>query len=500
MAQRIRDLIAIPELRSRIIAGHRGLDRTVRWAHAFELQDPGEWFGSGDVLMTTGLGIPRQPAQQREYLARLVECGLAGIMIGENMQAPADMSGLTESGNALGFPVIMTDYEVPFAAVTRAIIDANQQEEYERRTILANVYESARLGMQGLGLPAVLERLAKDIHCSLYLVTCDDHEPWSDALPVLPESLRDALALGRNRSKAQQSIVRRHQSPNGELHSIELSNQQGCLLVIVGEHLPDYALLHHLTVVLALETQRVQADLERHLRLGSELLDDLLQRRLLVEVADARLRDFLPGTSLQNAVISVARLDHDTARRIDATLRKMDIGALVRRQADQILLLHDHSLLDEYAQQLGVALGASGRLETPYRVPEALREAWVAHSHTHRHRPVCSYADLETDTPWVPRTPDEAARAFMHVLGAVHQYDKANNTALIQSLRMLLEENRSWLKAAKRLHVHKQTLVYRIRRVEEISGRSLDCTADVATLWFALQNAWAIEEGQSGGS
>ncbi|MFK0270459.1 PucR family transcriptional regulator [Pseudomonas asiatica] len=495
MAQRIRDLIAIPELRSRIIAGHRGLDRTVRWAHAFELQDPGEWFGSGDVLMTTGLGIPRQPGQQREYLKRLAECGLAGIMIGENMQAPADISGLTACGDALDFPVIITDYEVPFAAVTRAIIDANQQEEYARRTTLANVYESARLGMQGLGLPGTLARLAGDINCNLYLVGCEDLEPWADTLPALPESLRSALAQGRSRSKAQQSIVRRHQSSEGEFHSIELSNQQGCLLVIVGEHLPDYGLLHHLTVVLALETQRVQAELERHLRLGSELLDDLVQRRLQPADAEARLQDFLPGTSLVNAVISVARLNGEAATRIDATLRKMDVGALVRRQADQLLLLHEQSLLAEYAQQLGVALGVSAALQVPYRAPDALREAWVAHAHTHRRRPLCRYAELETDTPWMPRTPDEAARAFNHVLGAVYQYDKNNNTALIANLRVLLEENRSWLKAAKRLHVHKQTLVYRIRRVEEISGRSLDSTADVAALWFALQSEWAVEDG-----
>ncbi|MNF14884.1 hypothetical protein D3C80_2172630 [compost metagenome] len=55
---------------------------------------------------------------------------------------------------------------------------------------------------------------------------------------------------------------------------------------------------------------------------------------------------------------------------------------------------------------------------------------------------------------------------------------------------MFLEENRSWLQAAKRLHVHKQTLVYRIRRIEAISGRSMDNTGDVATLWFALQSRW----------
>ena len=56
---------------------------------------------------------------------------------------------------------------------------------------------------------------------------------------------------------------------------------------------------------------------------------------------------------------------------------------------------------------------------------------------------------------------------------------------------MFLQENRSWQRAADRLHVHKQTLVYRIKRIETLTGRSLSDTADVAELWLALQAAAA---------
>ncbi|WP_201343602.1 PucR family transcriptional regulator ligand-binding domain-containing protein, partial [Pseudomonas putida] len=58
MSHHVRDLIAHTELRSRLLSGAEGLDREVRWAHVCELPDPTEWLGEGDVLMTTGLGIP----------------------------------------------------------------------------------------------------------------------------------------------------------------------------------------------------------------------------------------------------------------------------------------------------------------------------------------------------------------------------------------------------------------------------------------------------------
>ncbi len=75
------------------------------------------------------------------------------------------------------------------------------------------------------------------------------------------------------------------------------------------------------------------------------------------------------------------------------------------------------------------------------------------------------------------------------MLGPVLVYDASHDARLVESLRVFLEHNRSWQKAATALHVHKQTLVYRMRRVEELSGRKLNRTGDVCELWLALRAA-----------
>jgi len=52
-------------------------------------------------------------------------------------------------------------------------------------------------------------------------------------------------------------------------------------------------------------------------------------------------------------------------------------------------------------------------------------------------------------------------------------------------------------RSAEVLHVHKQTLVYRMHRVEELTGRDLRSTADVVQLWLALR-ALEFSRGEVG--
>ncbi|MCO3695223.1 PucR family transcriptional regulator [Pseudomonas aeruginosa] len=460
MPQSIRHLIALPELRSRLLSGAGGLDRPVRWAHVCELDDPTEWLGEGDLLMTTGLGIPSEAERQRRYVRRLAEAGLAGMMIGENMEAPSDLDALRETAEALGFPLILTHYGVPFAAVTRAIVDAGQKDEYERRNALARIYESARLSMQW--------------------------QAWQPGLPGLPVELADALRNRRREQAEPQPMVLRHPLAEGEALSIGIPSDRNCLLIALGERLPDYSLLHHLTAVLGIEIERLRVESERHLRLGSELLDDLLQRRLYREQAEERLEELLPGLDLDDAVVSVASSEGLATDPI-GLFRGHDSRLLVRAQGQEIILLHQAGLASTLQEALDSSLGVSAPLRRAERCAEALREARLALAHSHSRRPLCRYAELDDEAPWLPRSLAEAERAFRLVLGALHDYDAANGSALLHTLQVFLEENRSWLNAAQRLHIHKQSLVYRIRRIEEISGRSLDSTADVATLWFALQ-------------
>ncbi len=73
------------------------------------------------------------------------------------------------------------------------------------------------------------------------------------------------------------------------------------------------------------------------------------------------------------------------------------------------------------------------------------------------------------------------------VLGKLEQYDRENSSDLVRSLACFLEENGHWGDAAARLYVHRHTLRYRMKRIEEITGRDLDNSQDRMEFWLALK-------------
>lgn len=471
-----------------MLNGEAGLLRRVRWAHVSELADPTEWLGEGDLLMTTGIGIPAGSAEQRLYLERLAHAKVAGLMIGENMQAPADIGALCEAAEQQGFPLLMTHYSVPFSAVTRAIMDAGRQQEFERRNAISQLYESARMGLRGIGVGTLLGRLQKDVRAHLYLFDTHSLEPWLQGLEPLPDAWRQAILARRQKVRGTMPAMLRCTRADAEDEALVMSlpTQPSCEILASGGELLDYGLLHHVVAVLGIELERLQAEQERQLRLGSELLDDLLQQRLIDRAAQERLEQL--HCPVEPAAVALTRPGAELPTDWQRHLRRQGFEFLVRSQGEElILLLAAPEAASRMQGEIGFPMGVSNPLGHPARTLEALREARLAFAHTSAQRPLVVYGSTHAEQPWLPDSLDEANRIHRAVLGSLVDYDQQQSTQLYQTLRVFLEQNRSWQKASQHLHVHKQTLVYRVHRIEEITGRSLDSTEDVAVLWIALR-------------
>jgi purine catabolism regulator len=119
-------------------------------------------------------------------------------------------------------------------------------------------------------------------------------------------------------------------------------------------------------------------------------------------------------------------------------------------------------------------------------IGDAARQArWGMEAAGSERRSVVIYGDQSPT--FMPRTVAEGEAVVDWVLGPLITYDTENDSRLLQSLEVFLDCNRSWKDGADRLGIHRQTLVYRMRRVEELTGRKLQSLEDQTDLFLALK-------------
>jgi DNA-binding PucR family transcriptional regulator len=84
--------------------------------------------------------------------------------------------------------------------------------------------------------------------------------------------------------------------------------------------------------------------------------------------------------------------------------------------------------------------------------------------------------------------PGSVLRSFRErLLGPLQAYDERHRAELLPTLRQFLACSGSWNACAASMYVHVNTVRYRIRRIEELTGRNLSCLDDQVDFFLALQ-------------
>lgn len=498
MAITVRELVAIPHLRTRFEAGASGGDRVIRWAHACELASPWEWLEAGDLLMTNGIGFPRRAADQVHYIEQLAAAGMAGVAIGAQLHAPPLTPEAATAADEYRLPVLLTAYEVPFAALTRTVASANRRDDQLRLAKVARIYERVRVAMLSGDDPrTLLARLGDELGCELQVLGCASGRDAFDPRRPLPASLRAALTRALAERGGQVPAVLRIDHDGERLLAVPVPAQRRALLVARGgDQAPGLALLQHVATIAALELERLTAQRESARRLGAETFGQLLDARLDAAKAQARLAELgFDGTAFMIVAFDAGeRDDGDLHHRLGE--HGLPNLLLARGRTMLVLVPGGESSLATLLSLLppDARVGVRDGLVDLDRIPDGAREAeWALRSTTSADCRVAHYG--EATSPFLPRTVSEAREAVERVLGPLLRYDAENDSELVRTLAVFLRWNRSWQRAAGELYVHRQSLVYRVRRIEEITGRRLDRTEDVAELWLALR-ALEVTEGR----
>ncbi|MET9291434.1 PucR family transcriptional regulator ligand-binding domain-containing protein [Streptomyces sp. NPDC003077] len=156
-------------------------------------------------------------------------------------------------------------------------------------------------------------------------------------------------------------------------------------------------------------------------------------------------------------------------------------------------------LLGVIQEPLSRGLDGDGRLtlgvSASVHSAEGLRGALEEARHARRvaaARPgrVCAagHEELASHVLLLPFVPDDVRRAFTaRLLDPLRDYDRRHRAELIPTLEAFLDCDGSWTRCATRLHLHVNTLRYRVGRIEQLTGRDLSRLEDKLDFFLALR-------------
>jgi len=238
-----------------------------------------------------------------------------------------------------------------------------------------------------------------------------------------------------------------------------------------------------------------------------DLLAEALSGHLYPEDLQARLRPF--GIGERIAVLAFALDDPTTAAAaVERLLETEQVGNLVAIRGGMLCAVIDagedrrgtpadpvataRKIRAALSSRFGEVRAAASRPGPTHSLRMSFHEARCALEAVRLRNgsapEVATYEDLGAFQLLLSLQDEEALSSYCRsVLGPIEQGEGDYGDELVRSLDVFIEHNGHWEKAAAALYCHRHTLRYRIRRIEQLTGRSFTSARDRIEFWLALR-------------
>ncbi|MGH3949719.1 MAG: PucR family transcriptional regulator [Pseudonocardiaceae bacterium] len=529
----VSEVLELPVIRHggpRVVAGASGLGRRVRWVHVSEVADIAHLLRGGELVLTTGIALPDDPAALTGYVDELAEIGIAGLVI-ELIRRWSDAlpPALVAAAERHSLPLITLSRETRYVAVTEAVASVISDAQVAELRAAEQIHETfTALTVAGAEPTEVLHEVAT-----------------ASGFPVVLETLgHDVLAYDTAGADAGELLAdwARRSAAVTVPERTSYHDEAGWLVTVVGARGNDWGRLvllypetpQHRQVVIveraasALAVHRLAArdreGLERHAHrtLLTELLAspttpaDLTARASALGVPVQRRRliglSVRPNTTAPTKpamTMATQEVLRDLAEATVLAARRARVAALVGVVDDTsvsaLLSLTPQADPDSVLRRLSGKIHQAAA-ESPKAPPivlavgTAVEEVSEARRSLHEAAHVARAALRSPDDRHFHRLDDVRLRGLLHLLadddrvaafvdrelGRLLARDAARGSTLTETLRHFCESGGNKSAAAAAAHISRTAYYQQLSRIEHVLGVSLDDPESVLSLYVAL--------------
>ena len=492
---RLADLLAEESFGLELLSGGDSSDeREVRGAHAVEVEAPARWLGRDWVMLTTGVRLRGNVEAQRELVPQLEAGGASALGFGVGLGFKRVPPALLAAARERDFPLFAVPYETPFREIIHFVdsaLTSGEEQVFRRLTALQRYLVDALRTPQPEH--AMVDRLARFLDAGVVLLGADGEpevvagrppvDELLEAVRAEPAGLVELDVAGWHAVATSVSTRTDHAPRRLVLASPRRGFVDKLARPAAEATAPLLAAMARLSDVVRDQEQAVKGALLQEALEPDEPADPL-------PVA-ARAAAF--GLDFSGpARIVVVHAPREVHREV---VRRLEHGHLPHlaheRDGSLVVLVQAGDPELRAALAIDAVIGVGREVASMADARHSLRDAELAAGHG---RGLTHFDDFDLGTFLVSEIPPaRLAPKVEEILAALRA-----NPPLHEALQAYFAHDLDIAATAASLHMHRNSLRYRLARAEQVLGRSLKQPATIAAVYLALVADAAAQSGRGG--
>lgn len=541
----LKDLLQIPALQNaRIAAGAEGLNRSVNTVNMMDAPDIIHYLKPDELLLTTAYAMKDHPETLDSLVAHMASAGCAGLAIKTKRFLEEIPESVIEEANRLQFPLLELSLDYSLGEVLNGALSSILQNKTNELSYALDTHHTFfNLILNGEGLSEIVDKLSQLIACPVVILSSKLElvglsSAFVPSIPLLNKWI-EQHASNKHALEAGPYPVNSGQSADGTKHvrlqPIPTPQRPGYILAFTND---EQIRTHHALAleqaanVLGFELLKAQAVKDRARRFKIEFFTELVQGEITSEqeiIHRGKQHGLFPAESMLCVICGRDSDDH-------AAESEQDHGAIERRARETdhlyhvltkefaklgapfvlftlkdkfIALLSAKELLGSPAESklrmskqllaiserlasnedIGLSYGIGSPINKLVDIPVAFKQAMDAYrlGRSHNKQRFVQYYHTKEFADLLRLIPIDDLQEFLQeTFEAWNGIDESEQREWRRTLRVFYDNHCHIGETAKGLYIHRNTVLYRLNRIEQLTGVQVRNPADSLRMRIAL--------------